>query len=436
MKETSTCPRPPAARSDLPCSPRTPRVEREPSTLRTIATEHGGTIFAGLPPGQRRALERVATCQTEALGLHHRSCKDCDYEGFAYNSCRHRICPRCLRFQAARWFDAREAELLPVPYFHLVFTIPQELRLLALQNQKALYGLLFQASAQALLLLALDPKRLGARLGFFGVLHTWGRDLRHHPHVHWVIPGGGLVVDEDAPEGYRWVSTRSPNYLLPVQALAPIFRGKFLSGLRALYHDGALDLHGHLEPLRHPSKFEKLCKTLKKMGWHVHAEAPFAGPEKVLGYLARYTHRTAIGDERITHYDGEEVSFRYKDHADQGKQKTRRLSAVDFLRDLLTHVLPNGFQRIRYYGFLANRHRREQVDLCRRLLGAPARIPPSEAPEVHPEDLPSTGSEPRSCLRCPKCGAALLVTLMPRPHPATVRPFGPQARAGPFHTPT
>lgn len=435
MSEASACPGPPGPA--LPVgSLAPPVVEEKSSTLRTIATDHGAAIFARLPPDQRRALERLATCQTAALGVHQRSCESCDYESFVYNSCRHRICPRCLRFQAARWFDAREAELLPVPYFHLVFTIPQELRALALQNQKALYGLLFQASSRTLLQVALDPKRLGARLGFFGVLHTWGRDLRHHPHVHWVIPGGGLVEDEEAPEGARWIPNRSQDYLFPVQILAPLFRGKFLAGLRELYQNGDLDLSGRLEHLRRPQIFENLCRMLTKQGWHVHAEAPFAGPEKVLGYLARYTHRTAIGDERIVAYDGETVSFRYKDHADHGRQKVRTLPATEFLQRLLTHVLPSGFQRIRYYGFLANRYRRQQVALCRRLLGHSPRELLSTNPEEMPLSPPSADSETRACLRCPNCRGPLQVILGFRPHPSTVRPFGPGTRMAPTRTPT
>lgn len=399
--------------------------------LRSIAAAHGATVVESLGPDQRRALERVASCQTEAMGTHQRVCPTCNETWDAYNSCRDRHCPRCLRAQEAEWFEAREAELLQVPYFHVVFTLPHELGPLALRNQGRLYGLLFRTGARTLLEVARNPRRLGAELGFFGVLHTWGRDLRYHPHVHWVVPGGGLAADDGTPEGKRWVSVPKASYFLPVQVLAKVFRGKFLEGLRELYDAGELELTGPCDHLQYPKSFENFCRKLRSKGWIVYAEPPFAGPEKVLGYLARYTHRTAISDDRILSCEDGQVTILWKDYTDGEKVKRRTFSAEDFLRRFALHVLPKGFVRIRYYGLLANRHRSEKLALCRRLLEC---IPDHDtvAPPHLPIEAPRQ-SYRATGIRCPDCGDSLeFLFSAQRPSPSSIRPFDrPRARSPP-----
>lgn len=400
-------------------------------TLAAIARAHGAEILDELSPLQRRVLERIATCKTEAQGLHRRTCREgCGYEGLAYNSCRDRHCTGCLGCQAAQWTAAREAELLDVGYFHVVFTLPHELTGLARQNPAEMHALLFRAAAKTLQKVARIQRLLGAELGFLVVLHTWGRDLRYHPHVHCVVPGGGLTPDEDAPEGARWVPCRKPKFLLPVRLLASIYRAKFLEGLRELVQGGGLEFHGRLRHLEHPSSFENFLRALPKK-WVVYAKPPFGGPEQVLRYLARYTHRVAISDRRIVSCQDGEVTFRFKDYRDGEKTKLRSLPATGFLKLFLDHVLPKGFVRIRYYGFLANRHRKEKVALCRRLLRGPTRT------QFHTElalelDGESSGSHSP---KCPSCGGLLKFTFGARPPPWSIRPFQPPATGPPPRRP-
>jgi len=397
------------------------------ATLAAIARAHGAEILDELSPLQRRVLERIATCKTEAQGLHRRTCREgCGYEGLAYNSCRDRHCTGCLGCQAAQWTAAREDELLDVGYFHVVFTLPRELGGLARQNQAVLYALLFRAAAETLKKVAGIQRLLGAKLGFLAVLHTWGRDLRYHPHVHCVVPGGGLAPDEATPEGVRWVPCRKPKFLLPVRLLASIYRAKFLEGMRELAQDGALEFHGRLRHLQHPPAFENFLRALPKK-WIVYAKPPFGGPEQVLRYLARYTHRVAISDRRIVSFQDGEVTFRFKDYKDDEKSKLRTLPATEFLKLFLVHVLPKGFVRIRYYGFLANRHRKEKVALCRRLLRGPTRAQ-LHGELIHERYDASCGSHSPSC---PSCGGALEFTFGARPPPWTIRPFQPPATGPP-----
>jgi len=401
------------------------------ATLAAIARAHGAEILEGLSPLKRRVLERIATCKTEAQGFHRRTCQEgCGYAGLAYNSCRDRHCTGCLGCQAAQWTAAREAELLEVGYFHVVFTLPHELGGLAYQNPAALYSLLFRAAAETLQKVAGIQRLLGAKPGFLAILHTWGRDLRYHPHVHCVVPGGGLAPDEDAPEGTRWVPCPKPKFLLPVRLLASTYRTKFLEGLRNLAQAGELEFHGRLRHLRHPPAFENFLKTLPSK-WVVYAKPPFGGPEQVLRYLARYTHRVAISDRRIVSFQDGMVTFRFKDYKDGEKTKLRTLPATEFLKLFLDHVLPKGFVRIRYYGFLANRHRREKIALCRRLLQTSTSAPLHAELALELDDDSTTSHGPK----CPSCGGRLSFSFGARPPPWTIRPFQPRATGPPRDQP-
>ena len=352
----------------FPPPPLPPEEKTPPATsLAAIARAHGQEVFDRSSVEQRRALEKIVTCQTVAQGIHQRRCGSCSYQSFVPNSCRSRYCPRCLGAQQAKWFDARTAELLEVPYFHVVFTLPHELGPVALQNQKKLYTLLFRAASRTLLELGKDPKRLGAQLGFLAVLHTWGQNLHHHPHLHCIVPGGGLHLAPEEPEGYTWVSSQ-PKYLFPVQVLSKLFKGKFLAGLRQLYEDGELEFFGECDFLKVRANFENLLRKLSSKGWVVYSKPPFAGPKQVLAYLARYTHRIAISEARIIAFEDGVVTFRWKDYSDGAKKKVMKLKAAEFLRRYLLHVLPSGFHRLRYYGFFGNRYRKERLALCRRLI--------------------------------------------------------------------
>ncbi len=356
-----------------------------------------------LSPDQRRALLDIAACRTAALGGHVEACDQCGYQQIAYNSCRNRHCPKCQATAAAEWVDAREAELLPVEYFHVVFTLPPAIGPIALQNPKEVYGILFRAAAETLQKIAAAPKHLGAEIGFLAVLHTWGQNLQHHPHVHCVVPGGGL-----APDGSRWITCR-PGFFLPVRVLSRVFRGKFLTLLRAAFDRGKLSFHGKLAPLVDPGTFRRRLAGTAKTEWVVYAKPPFGGPEQVLKYLARYTHRVAISNHRLTALEGDEVEFLWKNYAHGAGQKTMTLKAIEFIRRFLLHVLPSGFVRIRHYGFLANRVRQEKLALCRTLL-ATATVPEPEPPD------PSAGpkeeaEEPPAAHACPSCGRGRMVII-------------------------
>jgi hypothetical protein len=344
---------------------------------------------------QLRAMRAIEDCRTAALGGHLYRCDDCSAEKNCYNSCRNRHCPKCQGLEKQRWLEQRRDDLLPVPYFHVVFTLPSELNILALGNPKPIYDLLFHCASQTLIEVAADPKHLGVRLGVLAVLHTWGQTLVLHPHLHCIVPGGGPSVD-----GERWVSA-SETFLLPVQVLARVFRGKFLAGLRKLYQQGRLSLSGGAEPLGHPVVFDDLLDRLRRKSWWVYSKPPFGGPEQVLQYLARYTHRVALSNHRLRRLDHDQVTFSYKDYTQGGRTREMTLPAEEFIRRFLLHILPDRFVRIRYYGLFANRHRERELDRCRRLLGVEAPPPrPEEREDWQTIYLRVTGKDPTRCECC------------------------------------
>jgi len=342
-----------------------------------------------------KVLLAIARCRTAALGGHIDECTRCGHRTtISYNSCRNRHCPKCQTAARERWIAARQKELLPTPYVHVVFTLPTPLARLALQNKKLLYGLLLRASAQTLLEVAQDPRHLGAEIGFFSVLHSWNQKLRHHPHVHCVIPAGGLSLDHT-----RWV--KSPNrFFLPLKVLSRVFRGKFVAGLQQAFQNRQLSFHGNLAALAHPKIFAAWLRPLFRQDWVVYAKPPFGGPTYVLHYLGRYTHRVAISNHRLISFTEGKVTFRWRDSAHNNEQKLRTLSLDKFLRRFLLHLLPKGFVRIRNFGFLANRRRTTLLPLCFQLLGA--------APEPQEQD-PSCMPDSSGLWRCPKCGGPMVV---------------------------
>lgn len=372
-------------------------------------------------PAQTEVLSLLPTCRTAALGGHVDECDHCGRRQISYNSCRNRHCPKCQGSQAAQWLDAQREHLLPVPYVHVVFTLPQLLAPLALQNPRVVYGLLFRAASQTLLQIAADPRHLGARIGFLALLHTWGQTLHHHPHLHCVVPAGGL-----SPDGSRWVACR-PNFFLPVRVLSRLFRGKLLALLQGAFDDGRLSFHGSLEALAHPPAFARLLARARRTEWVVYAKPPFGGPEQVLKYLARYTHRVALSNRRLLSLEGGVVAFRYKDYARGRRVRTLRLDAPEFIRRFLFHVLPKRFVRIRRYGLLANAHREAKLARCRELLGA-ARdaAPATEATAATPAG--DRAHDPPHLPRCPACSEGrmrrvqtLLASKLPRSPPLLAR---------------
>jgi hypothetical protein len=322
-----------------------------------------------LGPQQREAFEAIRDCRTAALGSHAEYVEECDQCGhrvISYNSCRNRHCPKCQASLRAKWLAEKQADLLPAGYFHVVFTLPQRIGGLARQNAREVYGILFRAASETLITIAADPKRLGVHIGFLSVLHTWGQNLHLHPHLHCVVPGGGISLD-----GTKWKSCRR-SFLLPVKVLGVLFRRKFLTYLRQAYQQGRLRFHGEIAGLARPAVFEALCRRTGRLQWVVFAKAPFGGPAQVLKYLARYTHRVAISNSRILSMKDGRVTFLWKDYADGNKTRTMTLDAAEFIRRFLLHILPRGFVRIRQFGFLANRVRKEKLAFCRKLLVAPA----------------------------------------------------------------
>lgn len=318
-----------------------------------------------------KVLRAIAACRTAALGGHIEQCDSCGQRAISYNSCLNRHCPKCQAAARQRWLEKRSAELLPVPYYHVVFTLPHLLAPLALQNKEGVYGLLFRAAGQTLLQIAADPQHLGADIGFLAVLHTWGQTLLAHPHVHCVVPGGGLSADHR-----RWIPC-GRKFLLPVKVLSLVFRGKFLAGLQRLFAEHQLTLTGQLAPLQSPTAFADLLRTAAQRNWVVYAKRPFAGPPQVLTYLSRYTHRIAIANSRLVAMAEGKVTFRWRDYARGSQTHTMTLAADEFLRRFLLHLLPEGFVRIRYFGLLANRHRAELLHLCRSHLRTSAPPPVS-----------------------------------------------------------
>ena len=355
---------------------------------------------AHLSLAQRRVMTAIEICRTQALGGHVERCEACSHTRVAYNSCRNRHCPKCQWAAAKAWAEAREAELLPVPYFHIVFTLPAALGAIAYHNKAKVYGLLFKAAAETLITIAADKKHLGAGIGVTAVLHTWGQNLSHYPHVHCIVPGGGL-----SPDGSRWVSCR-PGFFLPVRVLSRLFRRLFLEGLAALHAAGDLQFFGDFASLADAPTFRSHLAPLAKTEWVVFAKQPFAGPEEVIRYFARYTHRVAIGNSRLVDVDDRHVTFRWKDYREtgNGQSKVMRLSPAEFMRRFLLHVLPDGFHRIRHYGLFANGHRAEKLAHCRKVMGVPAAAPAPDQPDA--TEAQAQQDEPPGC---PCCGGRMRV---------------------------
>jgi hypothetical protein len=374
-----------------------PRLE-----VADILRAYGDAYRASHPvsPEQAIVLRRLVACRTAALGGHVDSCDACGWVHVSYNSCRDRHCPKCQTTRQVAWLEARLARLLPVAYFHVVFTLPEQLQPLALKNRRVVYDLLFRAASQTLLELAADPRRLGAQIGFTAVLHTWGQNLLFHPHLHCVVTGGGL-----SPDGSRWVAGRK-DYFLPVRVLGQLFRGKFLAGLKAAYQTGKLTLAGSVARLRDPRQFRRLLTALYRQRWVVYAKPPFGGAQQVYRYLGRYTHRVAISNARLLACEHGRVTFRYKDYADNQRLKQMTLDAEEFIRRFLLHVLPKGFVRIRHYGLLAGRNVDTKLAACRQLLGTAAENPVAD-PLADTKPVSAADIVLAECLQCPHCHAPL-----------------------------
>jgi len=371
--------------------------------IRSCLDEFLEKYDAKLTCEQRRALKDLTVCRTAALGGHVLECLECGHQQIADNSCGNRHCPTCQATAAARWLEAHAADLLPVPYFHVVFTLPNVLDPLALANPRVVYNLLLRSAADTVLEVAANPHRLGARTGLLAVLHTWGQTLQFHPHVHCVVPGGGLSAD-----GTRWVGSR-PDYFLPVPVLSQVFRGKFLSRLRRAYAAGRLRFAGGpVDQAAADARFEQLVSAAVRTDWVVHAKRPFAGPEVVLKYLARYTHRVAISNSRLLDFEDGFVRFRYKDYAHGNRQRVLLLPASEFVRRLLLHVLPRGFVRIRHYGLWSNRQRHEDLAWCRRLLNGETASEAGSAESIEPSQALVSVTPTRSC---PNCGAGRMILI-------------------------
>jgi hypothetical protein len=370
---------------------------RHGDAYRQVHAEHLGRT-------ERRVMGAIAACRTAALGGHAEVCEDCGLVRCAYNSCRNRHCPKCQGLARAEWLADRQAELLPVPYFHVVFTLPAQVAAIAFQNKATVYGILFRAAAKTLRTIAADPRHLGAEIGLVAVLHTWGQNLHHHPHVHCLVPGGGL-----SPDGMRWIACRR-GFFLPVPVLSRLFRRLFLEHLKAAFAD--LSFFGQLAGLADPTAFKRCLAKLRRIDWVVYAKRPFAGPAQALAYLGRYTHRVAIANSRLVALAGGKVSFRWRDYRHHDKLKLMTLAADEFIRRFLLHTLPEGFHRIRHYGFLGNGHRASKIAQCRRLLAAPAPPPPPPTTDYRARYHQLTG---RSLDFCPACGGPMEpLGLLPR----------------------
>ena len=386
-----------------------------------ILNRHGDAYVARhrghLSRGQLKVMGAIRACRTAALGGHVARCEGCDHLAVAYNSCRNRHCPKCQGQVARAWLARRQADLLPAPYYHVVFTLPAPVAAVAFQNKAVVYDLLFRSAADTLLTIAADPKHLGARIGLTAVLHTWGSAMTHHPHVHIVVPGGGL-----APDGLRWIACR-PGFFLPVRVLSRLFRRLFLDRLAAAHGAGRLAFHSELAALADPAALAAHLAPLRRSAWVVYAKRPFAGPEAVLAYLSRYTHRVAIANSRLLALDERGVTFRWKDYrAREGATgrawiKSMTLSADEFIRRFLLHVLPSGFHRIRHYGLFASSTRAANIARIRTLL-APA--PPSE------QAVPQPAHNEPAAPACPCCGGRLVIIerfrsgMHPRAHSTAV----------------
>jgi hypothetical protein len=342
-----------------------------------------------------KVLTAILLCRSSALGGHVDECSRCGHRAVSFNSCRNRHCPKCQANARDRWLQARQRDLLPTPYVHVVFTLPHQLGPLALQNKAEIYGLLFRASAETLLQVASDSQHLGAEIGFFSVLHTWNQQLLHHPHVHCIVPAGGLSADHQ-----RWISAQ-PSFFLPVKVLSRVFRGKFVAGLRELHAEGKLGFHGALAHLQAPQAFAAWLRPLFRSDWVVYSKRPFGGAEHALRYLGCYTHRVAISNHRLVSLANGLVTFRWRDSAHKNKKRIMSLEVEEFLRRFLLHVLPRGFVRIRHFGFFAHRRRAALLPLCRQLLAADAAPPPPP-----PESTPEVAAP---LWLCPRCGGPMVL---------------------------
>ncbi len=361
-----------------------------------------------LPLHQHRLMQAIEACRTPALGGVVEWCDQCQYTHIQYRSCRNRHCPKCQGLARAHWLQQRRAELLPIEYFHVVFTLPEAIAAIAFYNKTIVYDLLFRTTAQTLLSIAADPKRLGVETGFFAVLHSWGQNLHFHPHLHCVVPGGGL-----SPRQERWVHAR-PRFLLPVRVLSARFRHLFLEALEQAYAAGQLQFFGDLAGLSDPAAFARYLAPLKNSPWVVYAKAPLGGPQQVLEYLGRYTHRVAISNQRLRSFEDGQVTFEWKDYRD-AQRKHMTVSADEFIRRFLLHALPPGLQRIRYYGFLANCHRAARLEVCRRLLATATSILLPRLTDYRDFYRQLTGISLRLC---PCCGQGILIRLaLPGPLP-------------------
>jgi len=370
-----------------------------------------------LSSGQRRVMRDIERCRTAELGGHVEQCDACGHQRISFNSCRSRHCPKCQSLTRAQWLEDRQAELLPVEYFHVVFTVPQQIAAIAYQNKAVLYDILFRATAETLRTIAADPKHLGAEIGFIAILHTWGQNLMHHPHLHCVVPGGGISPDRE-----HWVACR-PGFFLPVRVLSRLFRRLFLEQLQQAFVNGELQFFNSLEALHKPAAFARYLAPVEHAEWVVYAKAPFGGPQHVLEYLGRYTHRVAISNNRLLDFTDGTVTFQWKDYRHESRHKVMRLDAQEFVRRFLLHVLPSGFQRIRHYGLLANCHREAKLEQSRQLLAAPAPVAelPAEPLDYRDRYERLTGVSLRDCPHCHQghmvCIESFLPGTLPRGPP-------------------
>jgi hypothetical protein len=379
------------------------RSNRPAIEIADILRRHGDAyrrVHAGhLGRVERRVMSAIVACRTEALGGHVEACDDCGTTRVAYNSCRNRHCPKCQGRARAAWLAARQADLLPVPYFHVVFTLPAPIAAIAFQNKAVVYAILFKAAAVAMTTLAANPRRLGGAIGGVAVLHTWGQALMHHPHVHCVVPSGGL-----SPDGARWIACR-PNFFLAVKPLSRLFRTLFLKRLSAAFNSGALRFFGDLGALAEPATFAAHLDAMRRINWVVYAKRPFGGPAQVLAYLGRYTHRVAIANSRLVALDDDQVAFSWKDYRQNSATKIMRLKPDEFIRRFLLHTLPDGFHRIRHFGFMANRHRAAKLALCRTILDHERKAPNNAEPSPLDSALHTRAEVPA----CPDCGGVMRI---------------------------
>jgi len=389
--------------------------------LRQIGPAYRRDHAEHLSRGQRCVMSAIERCRTAALGGHVEQCDACGHQRIAFNSCRNRHCPKCQSLVRAQWLEDRKAELLPVEYFHVVFTVPREIAAVAYQNKAVVYDILFRATAETLRTIAAEPKHLGADIGFIAILHTWGQNLLHHPHLHCVVPGGGV-----SPDGQRWIACR-PGFFLPVRVLSRLFRRLFLQQLQHAFDQDELRFFNDLAALQGRAAFARYLAPAAHAEWVVYAKKPFGGPERVLEYLGRYTHRVAISNSRLVEFADGKVAFRWKDYRHESQPKVMRLDAQEFVRRFLLHVLPSGLQRIRHYGLLANRNRAANLTRCRELLEVPAPAPAAlvEGEDYRDRYLRLTGVSLSDCPQCGRgqmlCIESFLPGMQPRGPPQTSR---------------